>query len=54
MLSRSVLERLSYAIAICLVVFGSVVPGREVAIGAGMGLLATAVSTKAIKKGDDD
>lgn len=54
-LSRALFEKLSYVVAVGLVVFGSVVPGREVAIGAGMGLLASTVGAKALpgKKEDE-
>ena len=51
---RETLEKLAYFVAVCLVVFGSVVPGREVAIGAGMGLIATTVGAKAITRKDDE
>ncbi len=47
-LTRDVLEKLAYVVGVGLVIFGSSVPGREVAIGGGMSLIASTVGAKAL------
>lgn len=53
-LSRELLSRIAYAVGILLVVYGSAVPGREVAIGGGMSLIAGTVGAKALNRQDDE
>lgn len=54
MLTRDLLSRIAYAVGILLVVYGSAVPGREVAIGGGMSLIAGTVGAKALNKREEE
>ena len=52
-LSRQLLDSIAYLVGTLLVVYGCVIPGREVAIGGGMSLIAGTVGAKALSRKED-